>query len=105
MILNKTTQSLVAIGLTVVALVPVEAAAAAPGDVTFQNGGAALLSNPVTIDGVIYSHSAPSIGKMARYNDSVDGRDRFGITDSSTLDNALLYHLADSGSINALWGY
>ncbi|MDF4837074.1 tandem-95 repeat protein [Vibrio parahaemolyticus] len=101
MILNKTTQSLVAIGLTVVALVPVEAAAAAPGDVTFQNGGAALLSNPVTIDGVIYSHSAPSTGKMARYNDSVDGRDRFGITDSSTLDNALLYHLADSGSINA----
>ncbi len=101
MILNKTTQSLVVIGLTVVALVPVEAAAAAPGDVTFQNGGAALLSNPVTIDGVIYSHSAPSTGKMARYNDSVDGRDRFGITDSSTLDNALLYHLADSGSINA----
>ncbi|KFE94750.1 hypothetical protein HB39_13475 [Vibrio parahaemolyticus] len=48
-----------------VALVPVEAAAAAPGDVTFQNGGAALLSNPVTIDGVIYSHSAPSTGKMA----------------------------------------
>ncbi|MCF9330413.1 hypothetical protein J8B03_16340, partial [Vibrio parahaemolyticus] len=99
--LNKITQSMVAIGFTVVALVPAEAVAVAPNDVNFQNGGAALLSNPVTFDSVTYSRSAPSSGKMARYNDSVDGRDRFGITDSSNLDNALLYHLADSGSINA----
>ncbi|NVC63650.1 tandem-95 repeat protein [Vibrio sp. 05-20-BW147] len=99
--LNKVTQSMVAIGFTVVALVPAEAVAVAPNDVNFQNGGAALLSNPVTFDSVTYSRSAPSSGKMARYNDSVDGRDRFGITDGANTDNALLYHLADSGSINA----
>ncbi|WP_245823687.1 beta strand repeat-containing protein, partial [Photobacterium proteolyticum] len=102
--LNKITQAMVAVGLTVVALVPAVAVATPPNDVTFENGGPALLSNPTTFDGVDYSRAAPAFGKMARYNDSIDGRDRFGIIDSANADNALLYHLSDSGSFNASVG-
>ncbi|CAH9056592.1 hypothetical protein PSECIP111951_01492 [Pseudoalteromonas holothuriae] len=75
-----------------------EGVLAHPSDVTFQNGGPALLSDPVTFNGVTYSHNLPATGKMARYNDSVDGRDRrFGITDELNADNALLYHISDGG--------
>ncbi len=77
---------------------------AAPNDVTFQNGGPALLSNPVTFDGVTYSHALPATGKMARYNDSVTGNDNFGTADGQNTDNILLYHMSDGGTLDAPTG-
>ncbi|WP_440053593.1 Ig-like domain-containing protein [Pseudoalteromonas sp. T1lg65] len=77
---------------------------AAPNDVTFQNGGPALLSNPVTFDGVTYSHDLPATGKMARYNDSVTGNDNFGTADGQNTDNILLYHMSDGGTLDAPTG-
>ncbi|OHU94935.1 Ig-like domain-containing protein [Pseudoalteromonas byunsanensis] len=76
----------------------------APNDVTFQNGGPALLSNPVTFDSVTYSHNLPATGKMARYNDSVTGNDNFGTADGQNADNILLYHMSDGGTLDAPTG-